>query len=341
MRDSPHEAADDVRQGKERKAMPIRMVNFMGRFGWEMQKKFPKLSADSYLKMQFLTRGKSQKEYIEYFLSNPEEAPYPNIVNLETINRCNSNCAFCTANRFAEKRPYKRMEDELFYSIIDQLRDWGYKGHLTMYGNNEPWLDTRIVEFHKYAREQLPECFIFMSTNGLLLTVDKVREITPYVNHLIINNYCEDMVLRPNIVKIKEYVETHPEEFKDVDILIQMRYVKAVLTNRAGSAPNKQGTTKVIKETCLMPYTDMWITPDGRLGYCCCDNFEVTELANLADTNIKDAWNSPKYRELRESVRYGRQNNDFCKHCDFIDAGLRMEIVDGILKENKKKAKEK
>ena len=59
------------------------------------------------------------------------------------------------------------MSEELYYSIIDQLRDWNYKGHLTLYGNNEPWLDTRIVEFHKYARKQLPDCFIFMSTNGL------------------------------------------------------------------------------------------------------------------------------------------------------------------------------
>ena len=38
------------------------------------------------------------------------------------------------------------------------------------------------MEFHKYAREQLPESFIFMSTNGLLLDVEKVKTIVPYVN---------------------------------------------------------------------------------------------------------------------------------------------------------------
>ena len=44
-----------------------------------------------------------------------------------------------------------------FYIFMElQLRDWDYRGHLTLYGNNEPWLDTRIVELHKYAREQLP-----------------------------------------------------------------------------------------------------------------------------------------------------------------------------------------
>lgn len=315
--------------------MPIRMVNFLGRFGWNMQKRFPKLSSEGYLSMQFITRRKSQKEFIRYFLEK-DEVPQPLIVNLETINRCNSTCEFCTANKHAEKRPYKRMEDSLFYSVIDQLADWNYKGHLTMYGNNEPWLDTRIVEFHKYARQKLPDSYIFMSTNGLLLDIDKVKAITPYVNQLIINNYCLDMKLHDNIREIRDYVEAHPEEFKDVDILIQMRYIKAVLTNRAGSAPNKQATEKVVKETCLMPYTDMWITPDGRLGICCCDNFEVTELADLKVTPLPEAWNTVQYQELRNLVKDGRQNYPFCKHCDFIDAGLRMECVNDVLKAQKK-----
>ncbi len=317
--------------------MPIRIANFMGRFGWEMQKKFPKLSSQSYLKAMFFLRRKSQKDYIEYFMRDPEHVPYPNVVNLETINRCNSNCAFCTANVHAEKRPYMYMTDEMFRKIIDELADWGYKGHLTMYGNNEPLLDKNIVERHRYAREKLPDCFIFMSTNGLLLNVEKLKELKPYMNQLIINNYCEDMKFRPGVQQVIDYVQANPEEFKDIDILVQMRYVKAVLTNRAGSAPNRQNEKeKVIKETCLMPYTDMWITPDGRLGYCCCDNFEVTELANLKDCTVAEGWNSQKYRAFRERVRRGRQYDALCKHCDFIDAGLRMHMVNEILKEDRK-----
>ena len=72
----------------------------------------------------FLLRRKSQKDYIEYFMRDPEHVPYPNVVNLETINRCNSNCAFCTANIYAEKRPYMYMTDEMFHKIIDELADF-------------------------------------------------------------------------------------------------------------------------------------------------------------------------------------------------------------------------
>lgn len=311
--------------------MPVKYHNFGGSLGWNLQKHFPKLSSESYLKLQFLTRNKLQEQYIQYFLKD-EAPPHPLVVNLETINRCNSTCSFCTANKNAEKRPYKRMEDTLFYSIIDQLRDWNYKGHLTLYGNNEPWLDTRIVEFHKYCREQLPDSYIFLSTNGLLLTVDKVKEIIPYVDQLIINNYCRDMKLHDNVQEIYEYAKSHEEEFKDVELLIQMRYMDAVLTNRAGSAPNKKNTQKVIKETCLMPYTDMFIFPDGRLGICCCDNFEVTNLADLNKVPLKEAWNSKEYQQLRSAVKESRAGYPMCKYCDFIDAGLRMDVVDATLK---------
>ena len=228
------------------------------------------------------------------------------------------------------------MPDEMYYSIIDQLHDWNYKGHLTLSGNNEPWLDKRIVELHKYAREKLPEAFIFMSTNGLLLNIDKVKAIVPYVDQLIINNYCLDMKMHENIQVIHDYVKKHPEEFRDVDILIQIRYLKEVLTNRAGSAPNKQSKGKVIKETCLMPYTDMWIMPNGKLGVCCCDNFEVTDLADLHEVTLKEGWNSKKYQELRDAVKEGRDKYPFCKYCDFIDAGLRMDAVDDILKHHDK-----
>lgn len=311
--------------------MPVSYHNFGGVIGWNLQKVLPKLSAESYLVLQRKSRNKMQKEFIDYFL-NSEETPQPLIVNLETVNRCNSDCEFCTASRSNEKRPYKMMDEELFKSIIDQLADWGYKGHLTLYGNNEPFIDPRIIEFHKYCREKLPDSFIFLSTNGLLLTLDKVKEVTPYINQLIINNYCVDMKLHKNVQEIYDYAKAHPDEFKDVDILVQMRYMKAVLTNRAGSAPNKQNSSKIIKETCLMPYTDMFIFPDGRMGICCCDNFEATTLADLTKVSLKEAWNSEEYKKLRETIKDTRSEYGFCKYCDFIDAGLRMDAVEDTLK---------
>jgi len=313
--------------------MPIRIDCFMGAFGFNARKVIPRLGSEIYLKIMFAKRRKQGKEYIELFKSCGDELPHPRVVNLETINRCNSTCDFCCANKNCDQRPFAKMSDELFKSVIDQLADWGYKNKLTLYGNNEPWLDTRIVELHKYAREKLPEAHIFMSTNGLILTPEKVEAIAPYINELIINNYAETMELQEPHKKVYEYMKNNPEKFKNLDARIQLRYIHEVLTNRAGSAPNKEQTPKVIKEVCLMPYTDMWIVPDGRLGICCCDNREVTTLADLNKTPLKEAWNSKAYQELRRRIEMegGRANHPFCKHCDFVDAGLRMDEVRKIL----------
>ena len=320
--------------------MSIVINSFLGKFGFWARQRFPLLSSNAYLKLQFVTRHKQQDAYTKMFLEQADqgEVPMPNVVNIETINRCNSTCEFCSANIHAECRPFQQMTDELYHSIIDQLSDWGYKGHLTLYGNNEPWLDKRIIELHKYAREKLPDSFIFMSTNGLLLNVEKLDAIKPYINQLIINNYALEYKLHPGVQKVYDHVKAHPEEYQDLEIEIQMRYLKEVLTNRAGSSPNKQATEKVIEETCLLPFTDMWITPDGRVGLCCCDNFEKTNLADLNEMPVKEAWNSPKMQAARKAIAAGRQNYAFCKHCDFIDAGFRMTMVKHILEGNQEAA---
>ena len=74
--------------------------------------------------------------------------------------------------------------------------------------------------------------------------------------------------------------------------------------------------------------------PNGRLGLCCCDNFEVTNFGDLTTTPLKEAWGSEVFREVRKLIAEGRQNYPFCKHCDFIDAGFRMEMVKNILAGN-------
>ena len=81
-----------------------------------------------------------------------------------------------------------------------------------------------------------------------------------------------------------------------------------------------------------MPYTDVFIFPDGRMGLCCCDNLESTTMADLKVTPLKEAWNSETYRMVRQAIRNGRSEYPFCKYCDFIDAGLRMDAVEDILK---------
>lgn len=215
--------------------MSIKVSCFGGKIGWAFKKRFPYFASEAYIKVNFLLRRRETARYIEWFLAQ-KGTPPPQIINIETINRCNSTCSFCPANRDNDKRPFAKMSEELFQKIIKDLKEWGYRGYISLYVNNEPLIDPRIVEFHKYVKNQLPDCKIKIFTNGLLLTKEKFLEFIPYVDDVTINNYGETMEMHENIKEICDYVRENPEKFDEKNIKVNIRYIKDILTNRAGGA---------------------------------------------------------------------------------------------------------
>ena len=67
------------------------------------------------------------------------------------------------------------MSEELFKKIISELSHINYSGYLSLFSNNEPFLDERIINFAKYARENLKNAELSIWTNGTLLTFEKFR----------------------------------------------------------------------------------------------------------------------------------------------------------------------
>lgn len=313
--------------------MSVTVSTYAGKIGWYARKYLPIVASGSYLKLQYLKRRKASQEYIEYFCGCKEK-PQPLNFLIETINRCNSTCEFCCANKNAETRPFCRMKQDLFEKIIDQIAEWDYSGYISLFANNEPFMDTRVVDLHRYIREKLPKAKIKVFTNGLLLTVEKFREIAPYVDLLIINNYCENRKLHKNVRELYDYLKANPKLHENIDVQINVRYIKEVLTNRAGTAPNKKASVKSIKEPCLFPYTDMVVYPNGIVGICCCDVKEVTNLGDLNKETVQQVWNGEKAEKFRKQLMNGRNGHKFCAHCDFVDTGRRVKLT----KEQKKQA---
>lgn len=252
-----------------------------------------------------------------------DKKPQPMMVEVETINRCNSTCEFCPANKNADKRPFAKMQDEEFKKIILDLKAWGYEGMLSLYVNNEPLLDTRIVEWHRYVKEQLPNCRIKFFTNGTLLSMQKFKELIPFIDYMVINNYSETMKLHPNVKEIVAEIKAHKEQYSGKEIVVNIRYIKDVLTNRAGEAPNKKSGKKIIKEPCIMPYTDMVIFSNGNVGICCNDATEKTNLGNIKDKSLQEIWED-QCRAMHQKLAKGRHELDFCKYCDTMDSGFRL-----------------
>ncbi|MCH5342442.1 MAG: SPASM domain-containing protein [Acetatifactor sp.] len=308
--------------------MGIKVVTYGGKFGWFLRKHFSSYTSKAYLEMQYFLRKSLFKRYIEEF---EKECFQPCIISIETINRCNSTCDFCPANKNAEKRPFKKMSDELFQKIIAELADMDYSGYLNLYVNNEPFIDVRIEDLYKYAKDNLPNAKMLLYTNGTLITQDRFHKIIPYVDKMIINNYSETLELHSNLKELIECVKSSPELLSK-DIIIQIRYIHEILTNRAGFAPNKK-TGRINHKICIMPYTDIIIYPDGVIGLCCSDAIEKTNLGNVNYSSLQEIWSGNVFKSIRKSLGKDRNLYGFCQGCDFVDAGIRNTFMKNYLRE--------
>ncbi|MBQ3396363.1 MAG: SPASM domain-containing protein [Synergistaceae bacterium] len=241
-------------------------------------------------------------------------------IEIETVNRCNGICPFCPVNVNQPQRPYAKMTEKLFRKIVDELAEMNYKMGVSLFSNNEPFLDERIIDFHRYANEKLPEAIFWLYTNGTLLTFEKFIEIMPFLDLLIIDNYNDKKEINsPELQRIYDYIQKHHEFDERVKFWFRMQ--NEVLTSRGGQAPNKQGMNdrSTLNVLCILPFVQLIVRPTGEVSLCCNDALGKYTLGNLSTQSIAEVWSSEKYKSIRmDMLANGRKNLLLCKDCDFI-----------------------
>ena len=244
-------------------------------------------------------------------------APLFDHVEIETINRCNGECGFCPVNRHLDPRKAERMPDELFRSIIAQLRALEYGGEICLYSNNESLLDNRIEEFLAHARAELPKARVMLSTNGTLLTPERYRAIIDNVDLFYVNNYCDDFKLTPGNEEIMKLAQSRPDWWEKTHIVV--RYRREVMSSRGGQAPNKKDLRPPTLATgCTYPTSQFIIRPDGKLSLCCNDAIGKYTLGDLAKQSVEEAWYGETFERARDSLLRGRGEFELCRHCDTL-----------------------
>lgn len=309
--------------------MSIQVKSFMGRLGFALRKYLPHISSNLYIRLQSLQRNDASMQFIEDALQKSENNHlYPTYIAIETVNRCNGTCPFCPANIHSETRPYQKMSDELYEKILNEVASWDkWDGVFSLYVNNEPFIDDRMVKMLQDARNKLTYAQMLVFTNGSLLTPEKLEAIASSVDVMIINNYSTKYELNAPVQKIYDYVQSNPQKFVNVKIIIQKRYANEYLTNRAGVAPNKKDAIRGINLPCLVPYTDLTIYPSGQVGLCCSDVLETVNFGNVSNDKILAIYHCAAWKEIRRKMKAGRKDIGICSNCDFIDSGIRLDMI--------------
>lgn len=271
-------------------------------------------SGDSGLSQRQYFFFKETQEYLETIeISHP---PLFTSVELETFNCCNGVCSFCPVNRYADKRTHIKMSKSLFLKILKELREIGYSNRLALFSNNEPFLDSRIVDWVHIARQYLPNAYIYLYSNGTLLTEDKYKKIMKYLNYLVIDNYCEDYKTLANIEPIIELCKAN--EKYDKRTLISIRKSDEILYTRGGNAPNRKEKIIPLKMSCILPFKQLIIRPDGKLSQCNNDALGEVTLGDVCKSSLIEAWYSKEYMHFREKISKGRAQCILCKNCDSL-----------------------
>lgn len=244
-------------------------------------------------------------------------------IEIETVNRCNGSCTFCPVNAKADPRPLARMTEDLFRKIIDELAGLGYHGSISFYSNNEPYLDKYLPARISYARQRCPSAILRVCTNGTALNWDRfVRTLEAGVDVLHIDNYSDALRLHDNIREIADRLSHLEPGTYRADVKIELRLENEVLTNRGGSAPNKNAATddgylNYRGIGCALPFRQLVVRPTGKISLCCNDALGQVTLGDANAQSLQAIWNGPEYRLLRASLlATGRAGLSVCETCD-------------------------
>jgi MoaA/NifB/PqqE/SkfB family radical SAM enzyme len=271
-----------------------------------------------------LQYDKTSRKYIaEHFSRN---LPLFSAVEIETLNRCNGLCSFCPVNAKVDTRKPAKMSEELFDSIIQQLSGLKYSGILGLYSNNEPFLDKRILRFMKKTHEMLPDTFKYIYTNATLMTFNDFLTAIEYLDLMIIDNYTDGHTFLPIVKEIYDYCLITPEVADKVKIYLRKQ--DQALTTRGGQAPNRKPI--LLKNvTCILPFQQLIIRPDGGISLCCNDALGKYTLGNATEDSLLSIWNGEKYSEVRRDILRGRDALKLCNGCDTLSAAIE-DSISGI-----------
>lgn len=276
-----------------------------------IKKKWPEIyNKELELELYFIC-----KSYIRKFEKN---ALRFNAVEIETINRCNNDCSFCPVSRNFEKREFRLMDKNLFLKIISELHEIGYSGQINLFSNNEPLLDKRIFEFAEIVRNQVPKAKINFYTNGILLDEYKFWQLIDNIDYMQIDNYSDSYEIQKNLQFLLPLFNSNTRINKKVNIVVMKK--NQIRSTRGGESPNNL-KSKTVKCSCVLPYQQMVIRPDGGVSLCCNDAYGQMTLGNVNDNSLIEIWNSDQYKKMREMIKQGRKNIKLCRYCDSYDKG--------------------
>jgi radical SAM protein with 4Fe4S-binding SPASM domain len=144
--------------------------------------------------------------------------------------------------------------------------------------------------------------------------LEKYIELMDVLDELIIDNYSESLELIKPVKIIKDYIGDNEELIRKTTIVI--RSPKEILTSRGGDSPNRKEIEKQENVSCLAPYQQLIIRPDGKVSLCCNDVLGRYTMGDLNEKTVSEIWYGEEFARVRKNLLSGRDKEAHCQYCD-------------------------
>lgn len=225
-------------------------------------------------------------------------------VNIETFCFCNRKCYFCFFHERFPKREQGIIAEATYKKIIDDLARIKYCGRVSPHNYGEPLLDKRLPALVEYTKQKLPNCYIYIATNGDFLTAPLFKHlIDKGVDQFYITNYDDE---------VKPFLKVISEECPRHVTLREYKFIKKY--DRAGKIYNMKSQ---LHAPCLRPSSQLVINWKGDVILCCNDFYGKFVMGNINESNLLDIWTGPKFEYYRNKLINGQRSSiSICQHCD-------------------------
>jgi hypothetical protein len=273
--------------------------------------------------------------------------------NVDTVeigisSYCNRTCSYCP-NSFVDRRSVdNQMSDELFDSIVRQLKEINYSKTITIHRYNEPFADfPYALKRIKALKHLLPNSRLEISTNGDYLNKERLVQLGENLTerdgvHITLHFMKQDKDYEKRKEELRKIVQglgfMHTE-YNETNLKtstwlnfgqkckIEYRVINfwastptQMITDR-GEALSELKTIKARTLPCFTTVSQMQIEYDGSLQPCCNihssvkshDKFSLGKLD--ANSNLFLTYCSSLYAKWRKSMISFEEKGSPCSSC--------------------------
>ena len=278
---------------------------------------------------------------------------FPKNIQIQTQSGCNARCRFCPNESTIGKLSMGRMDEDMFFRIIDEAVKYPVK-RISPYLMNEPLADPRLPDLIRYISDRKKAMTrTKINTNASYLNeemgerliesgLDRLHVSFHGIRRETYESSMGNLSWEKNLANVNCFIELKARrKAKTPKLKITMVHTKAIdreldeireywnsrgitvnihaFENRSHNAVEERGLNalpmRALSDDCDRLMQQAYILWNGDCVLCCVDWERTTILGNVAVEGLYGVWHNEKYLQFRRNYLAGNVKGTLCAGC--------------------------